>query len=254
MEHLLVDRDRPGGTLGHALNRALDVLGAPPGERAGAEGDAGEGDGREDEGLVLGQALDVLGVGGCLELAVSLALAARRVHHQEEDEEDGDQAEDGGHAEAPAPVAARQVGGLGADDVAEAAADGDGKVEEGEHLGAGVLDEHVADDGGRDGGVARLPDADHGAAEEERGVVLHEGSDDGKDGPKEDAERHDEFARVAVAGVAKDGREDHVAGHEGGLQGSPLGVANLEVSLDLGQDTWKREKFDFSITRLFVYQ
>ena len=171
---------------------------------------------------------------------MALALAPRGIHHEEEDEEDGEQAENGGDPEAPAPVAARQVSGLGADDVPEAAADGDGEVEQGEHLGAGVLDEHVADDGGRDGGVTRLPDADHGAAEEERGVVLHEGSDDGEDGPQKDAERHDEFARVAVASVAKYRCEDHIAGYEGGLQGPALGVTNFELSLDLGQDAWKR--------------
>ena len=33
----------------------------------------------------------------------------------------------------------------------------DGKVEEGEHLASGVLDEHVGDEGGGHGGVARLP-------------------------------------------------------------------------------------------------
>jgi len=39
----------------------------------------------------------------------------------------------------------------------------DGEVEDGQHLGPGFLDEHVADDGGRDGGVARLSDADYGS-------------------------------------------------------------------------------------------
>ena len=42
-------------------------------------------------------------------------------------------------------------------------ADRDGKVEEGEHLAAHVLDKHVGDDGGGDGGVGRLADAHHGA-------------------------------------------------------------------------------------------
>ncbi len=39
----------------------------------------------------------------------------------------------------------------------------DGEVEDGQHLGPGFLDEHVADDGGRDGGVARLSDANNGS-------------------------------------------------------------------------------------------
>ncbi len=63
-----------------------------------------------------------------------------------------------------------------------APADRDGKVEEGEHLAAHVLDEHVGDDGGRDGGVGRLANAHHGAARHEGpevGVpplqVLHKG-------------------------------------------------------------------------------
>ena len=112
-----------GGGLGGGHGR-LDVLGAPPGERAGAEGDAGEGEGREDEGAVLGQAAQVLGVGGGLEVAVALGLAAGRVGHGEGDQEGGHQAEDRGHAEAPAPVAAHQLRGLGADDVSQTAGRG----------------------------------------------------------------------------------------------------------------------------------
>jgi hypothetical protein len=49
----------------------------------------------------------------------------------------------------------------------DAPADRDGKVEEGEHLAAHVLDEHVGDDGGRDCGVGRLADAHHGPARHE---------------------------------------------------------------------------------------
>ncbi len=37
----------------------------------------------------------------------------------------------------------------------------DGKVEDGQHPGPGFLDEHVTDDGGRDSGVAGLPNADY---------------------------------------------------------------------------------------------
>lgn len=51
-------------------------------------------------------------------------------------------------------------------------ADRDGEVEEGQHLGTLVLDEEVADDSGSDGGVTRLPDADHGAEQQEPVVVL----------------------------------------------------------------------------------
>ncbi len=51
--------------------------------------------------------------------------------------------------------------------ITDAPADRDGEVEEGEHLAAHVLDEHVWDDGGRDGGVGRLADAHHGPARHE---------------------------------------------------------------------------------------
>ena len=49
-----------------------------------------------------------------------------------------------------------------------------GEVEESEHLGTDVLDEHVRDDGGSDGRVAGLADSNHGAAEEEGHEVLEE--------------------------------------------------------------------------------
>ena len=53
------------------------------------------------------------------------------------------------------------------DEIETLPADGNGKVEEGEHPTPGLLDEHVGDDGGRNGGVAGLADAHHGAGAQE---------------------------------------------------------------------------------------
>jgi hypothetical protein len=46
-------------------------------------------------------------------------------------------------------------------------ADRDGKVEQGEHLAAHVLHEHVRNDGGSDGGVGGLANTHHGPARHE---------------------------------------------------------------------------------------
>lgn len=51
-------------------------------------------------------------------------------------------------------------------------ADGNGEVEERQHLGAHVLYEHVADDCRSDSGVTRLSDADHRAEHQKPVVVL----------------------------------------------------------------------------------
>ena len=47
---------------------------------------------------------------------------------------------------------------------------------------------------------------------------------------------------MSVTEVSEDGGEDHVADHEGGLEGAGLGVADLVLALDLGQDSWKRNR------------
>ena len=49
----------------------------------------------------------------------------------------------------------------------DAPANRDGEVEEGEHLAAHVLDEHVKIDSGSDGGVGGLANPNHGAARHE---------------------------------------------------------------------------------------
>lgn len=48
----------------------------------------------------------------------------------------------------------------------------DGKVEDGEHLGPLLLDVQVSDDGGSDGGVAGLPDADQAARQQQSPEIL----------------------------------------------------------------------------------
>jgi hypothetical protein len=50
--------------------------------------------------------------------------------------------------------------------------DWDCKVEDGQHFRSCFFDEHVADDGGRDGRVAGLADADDGSHRKKRTVVL----------------------------------------------------------------------------------
>ena len=181
------------------LGAEVGELGAPPHEGADGEGGGGEGDGGVEVALVLVEGDEVvLGGGGSEDGA--LGLAAGRVLKDVEDEEDGDEAQTGGEAEAPAPVGGH-VGDLGAHDVAEAGADGDGEVEEGEDLGAGVLAVEVGDDGGGDGGVGRLADAHQHAEEHEPPEVLHQGSHQGGEGPDGDAHQHDVAAVVAVAKV-----------------------------------------------------
>ena len=49
---------------------------------------------------------------------------------------------------------------------------------------------------------------------------------------------------MTVAEVAEDGGKDHVGHDEGGLEGATLGVADLVLLLDLGQNAWNNIKED----------
>ena len=109
-------------------------------------------------------------VGLGLELSMALALTARRVLHDEHNHKHSQDAQHGCSPKAPLPRP-ECAGRVTADHVAEAAAHRDGKVEDGQRLAPGVGHEHVRDDGGRNGGVAGLTDADHGARAEERPEV-----------------------------------------------------------------------------------
>ena len=64
-----VDRNGPISFVEfHAVDGILDVLGTPPGQGSGAEGDAGESESGENETHVASQALQVLLVVGGLQL------------------------------------------------------------------------------------------------------------------------------------------------------------------------------------------
>ena len=101
---------------------------------------------------------------------MALALSPGRVDHHQEDEDDGRYPDYRSDPQSPVPVSG-DFGCLSSDNVAQAAADRDGEVEDGQHPATHVFDEHVADDGGGDGAVAGLTNTHHSSASEELPVV-----------------------------------------------------------------------------------
>ena len=74
----------------------------------------------------------------------------------------------------------------------------------------------------------------------------NEGAGERDGGPGEDAEGHDQLAVVAVAEVAKDRGEDHVAADEDGLQEAGLRPADAVVTLDVTQYACGQSNKSFS--------
>lgn len=134
---------------------------------------------------------------------------------QDEDECSCDHAQDRGHPQCPVPVSGCLLH-AGASDVAQATAQWDGEVEDGQHERTRVLGEEVANDSGGDGGVAGLTDAHQPPGQDQQPEVLlgNEGAGEGDGRPEENATAENHLPVEAVAQVAEDGGSHHEATDE----------------------------------------
>src|SRR5439155_18026450 len=115
---------------------------------------------------------------------------------------------------APAPVGLDGA----AEDVAQSGADGDGHVEPGEDLAAFCGGVKIGKNGGGNGTVGGLANADEAARDEQSGVAGGQAGGAAGECPEDDADADQEPARESVSEEAEDGREDHVRKEEGGVE------------------------------------
>ncbi len=156
-------------------------------------------------------------------------VAAARGIVQSQRQRGEDQARNAGNEErlAPSEIAIYEP----AHDVSERRADGNRREEYREDAAALVAREVIGEEGGGDGAVRRLPDADHGSRREQPDVVARQPGKRGGDAPDPDAEAQQTGPRAFVAEGAEQRCGEHVHDEKAGHERAELAIRQTQFGM-----------------------
>ena len=114
--------------------------------------------------------------------------------------------------------------------------DRDGEIEPRELGGPLVFGNHIAEDGGAQSGVSRLPHAHQRAREQQHRITVDEGRQNCRNAPQRHPRRYETRPMVAIRGPAENRRRAHVNDDEDQGQPPELGIRQVQILAQRFQD------------------